>query len=128
MQHEIGEMLRTDNGVSCHFDYHINMMSDDETVKLNLLTFNPKHNEYMLLHTVKGNSSIHCLELMKLYVQTLTRESTKYSYTITWRRKGESDPHISYFHASSEDDALSKFLHEKNPSDYEFEIKQNPIA
>ena len=39
LQHQIVEILKNDNGVSCHFDYHINMMSDDETIKLNLLKY-----------------------------------------------------------------------------------------
>lgn len=128
LQHDIQEMLRVDNGVSCHFDYHIHMMSDEETIQLNLLTFNPRHHEYMLLHSVKGKSSIHCLELMKKYVEHLTREKIRYSYTIKWRRLGEGDYHISYFHAASEEEAIHKFLHEKRAEDYEFSVKINPIA
>ena len=60
LQHNISEILRKDNGVSCHFDYHINLMSGDQTIKLNLLTYNPVHDEYMLLHTVKGASVAIC--------------------------------------------------------------------
>ncbi len=128
LQHEIQEMLRQDNEVSCHFDYHINMMSDDETVKLNLLTFNPRHDEYMLLHTVKGKSSIHCLEAMKDHIEKITRENIHFSYTIKWRRKGETGFHTSYFHGHSEEDAVNKFLHEKRAEDYEYEVLLNPIA
>ena len=42
LQHTISNLLYKDNGVSSHFDYHVNLMSDDETIKLNLLTYNQK--------------------------------------------------------------------------------------
>ena len=72
LQHEIGEILRKDNGVSSHFDYHVNLLSEDESVKLNLLTYNVKHNEYMLLHTTLGASSLICLKKMLTLIVILT--------------------------------------------------------
>lgn len=128
-QHQIAEILREDNGVSCHFDYHVNLMSDNETIKLNVLTYNERHDEYMLMHTVKGSSSIDCLKKMFEYVSSSRAERQENSYTVTWKRKEESEIHRSYFRATSEEEARKKFLHEKNPDDYEVEsIVQNPVA
>lgn len=128
LQHQIGELLRNDNGVSCHFDYHVNLLSETETVKLNLLTFNPRHNEYMLLHTVSAASSIACLHKMLSYLLGSQKSKIQYSFTVKWRRKGATDWVHSYFSASEAEEAERKFLHEKSPSEYEYSIEQNPVA
>lgn len=128
LQHKIARVLWNDNGVSTHFDYHVNLMSDDETVKLNLLTYNERHDEYMLLHTTIGQSSIDCLKKMYEYLTKQHHTGVKYTFTINWRKKGEDDMHLSYFRARSAEEATSKFFHEKNTDDYEFEIRQNPLS
>jgi hypothetical protein len=128
LQHQIVEILKNDNGVSCHFDYHINMMSDDETIKLNLLTYNPVHENYMLLHSVSGTSSIHCLEKMRSYLNEFYNPQFLYSFTIEWKKKGDPMKHISYFRAADESQSKAKFLHEKEAAEYEFTILRNPIS
>lgn len=128
LQHTIQTSLHGDNGVSCHFDYHVNLMSGDETIKLNLLTYNPRHDEYMLFHSVKGSSSIHCLERMVEYIQSKHAKTRHSSFTIRWKRKGETQEHLSYFSASSADDALSKFLHERDSNAFEYKITENPVS
>ncbi len=128
LQHQIVGILKNDNGVSCHFDYHINMMSDDETIKLNLLTYNPSHENYMLLYSTSGKSSIDCLEKMQAILHELYNPKFLYSFTIEWKKKGDPMKHISYFRAQDEADAKTKFLHEKNESEYEYTILKNPIA
>lgn len=128
LQHQIVEILKNDNGVSCHFDYHINMMSDEETIKLNLLTYNPAHQNYMLLHSAAGKSSIHCLEKMEQFLHEFYNPEFLYSFTIEWKKKGETTKHISYFRAIDEASATEKFLHEKNEEEYEYAVHKNPIA
>lgn len=128
LQHQIVEILKNDNGVSCHFDYHINMMSDDETIKLNLLTYNPAHQNYMLMHSVSGKSSIHCLEKMRSYLNEFYNPQFLYSFTIEWKRKDKPLKHISYFRATDEEAAKAKFLHEKEESEYDYMIMRNPIS
>ncbi len=128
LQHQIMEILRKDNGVRCHFDYHVNPVSEDETVKLNLLTYNPKHNEYMLLHCTTGKSSIDCLNKMIVEINALQDQSQFYSFTIKWTKKSDGILHVSYFRATDERSAELKFLHEKNASDYTYTIEKNPIS
>lgn len=128
LQHRIAEVLREDNGVSCHFDYHVNLLSEDETIRLNLLTYNERHDEYMLMHTTQGATSIICLEKMWQYLEGLKKTGRQYSYTIRWSKKGDETQFTSYFWGKSEADVLQKFLHEKNPGDYTFNIVQNPVA
>ena len=128
LQHQIVGILKNDNGVSCHFDYHINMMSDDETIKLNLLTYNPAHENYMLLHSTSGKSSIHCLERMQTYLSEFYNPKFLYSFTIEWKKKDDPLKHISYFRAIDESEARAKFLHEKEELEYEYTILRNPIS
>lgn len=129
LQHQILTMMNKDNGVSCHFDYHINLNSDTETIKLNLLTYNPRHNEYMLFHTVKGSSSLDCLEKLTEYISNHRKSNQLKSFTIEWNRTSDIENiHKSYFFAASEEDALKKFLHEKDASEYQYKIKQNPLS
>ncbi len=128
LQHQIGEILRQDNGVSCHFDYHVNLLSDYETIKLNLLTYNKRHDEYMLLHSIKGTSSIDCLDKMKTFLNQLNHDAKEHSYTVSWQRSGEDIKHVSYFIGTSKEEVQKKFLHEKDASLYTFEITQNPVS
>lgn len=128
LQHQISKRLMDDNGASCHFDYHVNLLSDYETIKLNLLTYNQRHNEYMLLHSVKGTSSIDCLKKALTYLERTSEQAADHSYTINWKKKGDAKDHTSYFMASDEEEATEKFLHEKNPDDYVFTITENPIS
>ena len=127
LQHTIFNMLNEDNGVSSHFDYHVNIMSDDETIRLNLLTYNDKHKEYMLFHTVLGTSSIDCLSKMLAYIKSKSNTAEN-SYTILWTKSGDRTSHKSYFTAKSEEDATTKFLHEKKSDDYSFAIELNPVS
>lgn len=128
LQHQIMELLRRDNGVSCHFDYHVNPVSDEETVKLNLLTYNPRHNEYMLFHSEKGKSSVDCLYKMLAFINENRKQTQLYSFTIRWRTKPDGPWVMSYFRAADERGAELKFLHEKNAADYEYQIEKNPIS
>ncbi|NNJ55934.1 MAG: hypothetical protein HKP14_07370 [Bacteroidia bacterium] len=127
LQHSIYNILNDDNGVSSHFDYHVNIMSDEETIRLNLLTYNNKHKEYMLFHTVFGTSSIDCLTKMLAYIES-KNNSAENSYTITWTKSGENNTYKSYFIATSKEEAISKFLHEKNSEDYSYTIELNPVS
>ena len=114
--------------MSSHFDYHVNLMSGEETIKLNLLTYNKRHDEYMLFHTVKGKSSIECLERMLAYIEEHHDGGDEKSYTITWSKKGDSETVKSYFMADSEEEAIEKFLHEKNADDYDYSCELNPLS
>ena len=68
LESKIQRLLQHENGVTSHFDYHIHMNSKKNTIELNLLTFNPVQDEYMLLNSVFGKSSIDCIENMEAYL------------------------------------------------------------
>jgi hypothetical protein len=129
LESKIQHLLHKDNGVSAHFDYRIHMNSRKNTVELHLLTFNAVYDDYMLLHKVAGKSSIDCLTEMLDYLEKENRSKVEYSFTIEWKRKDrEEEAYQSYFRATSEKEALEKFLHEKKASDYFYTVKMNPIT
>jgi hypothetical protein len=129
LESQIQKILWSDNEVTSHFDYRVHMNSKNNTIELNLLTYNSVHEEYMLLHRILGKSSIDCLEKMIDYLKNVTPRQTYYSYTITWNKIGEKgEPHVSYFRGKTENDVKNKFLHERKESDYDFTIKMNPLT
>ena len=128
LESKIQRLLQHDNGVTSHFDYHIHMNSKKNTIELNLLTFNPVHDEYMLLNSVFGKSSIDCLEKMEAYLMQEKFDRTEKSFTISWQKSGDEGEHKSYFRGTSEEQVIQKFLHEKNPEEFEFSIKENPLT
>ena len=129
LESQIQKTVHQDNGVTTHFDYKINMNSKKNTIELNVLTFNPMHDDYMLLRKKKGSSAIVCLEDVLHYLQSKITEKAEYSYTVTWNKISDSrEKHLSYFRGRSEEEVLRKFLHEKDAESYEFSIKQNPIT
>ncbi|MBL4710148.1 MAG: hypothetical protein JKY48_17090 [Flavobacteriales bacterium] len=128
LESQIQQLLQRDNGVTAHFDYKINMNSIKNTIELNLLTFNPIHDDYMLLRKESGRSAIECLESMYAYIRKDEKRKNENSYTISWKQKGSSEMHHSYFRGTSEKEVMNKFLHEKKAEGYEFSIKMNPIT
>src|SRR5690554_1893563 len=120
LESEIQRYFRNDNGVTTHFDYRIRMNSAKNTVVLNLLTFNPVHDDFLLFHKVSGKSAIDCLEKMLKYIRQDDIAKTEYSYTVSWRPKGSNEEmHLSYFRAKTKEAVIEKFLHEKKAEDYE---------
>jgi hypothetical protein len=128
LESQIQQLLQKDNGVTAHFDYKINMNSKKRTIELNLLTFNPVYDDYMLLRKESGSSAIECLDQMRRYLIKKEVQKNENSYTITWQQKGLDESHKSYFRGTSEKEVMNKFLHEKKADDYEFSIKLNPIT
>ncbi len=128
LESQIQQLLQKDNGVTAHFDYKINMNSKKNTVELNLLTFNPIHDDYMLLRKVSASSAIECLENMHRYILKDKARKNENSYTITWKQKDSDEEHQSYFRGTSKKEVMNKFLHEKKAEGYEFSIKLNPIT
>lgn len=128
LQFEISEIVRQDNGAFCVFDYHINPVSELQTVGLNLLTYKEGHNDYMLLKSFSGSCTISCLEQAKAFLEQLHLGNEKHSYTLKWRKKSNDAWNESHFFVKNQEEALKLFLHEKDAELYDIEIIENPIA
>ncbi len=104
-----------------------NYKEKNETIRLDLVTVNPKHDQSFLFHTITGTDKIDALKKMLDYIaQHYHNES---SMTIQWIKVGENRLHTSYFRASNMYEALDKFYYGRDMSQYKiFSIVLNPVS
>jgi len=99
----------------------------DRTVRLNLITVNPRHRQSFLFHWVEGRDRLDCMEQMFDYIQT--HRDKRNSYTIQWTAKGENELHTSYFRAKDIPEALEKLQFGRDPNSLIiFSVVLNPIS
>lgn len=104
-----------------------NYKQKNETVRLDLVTVNSKHDQSFLFHSIIGTDKIDALKKMLEYIdQHYHNES---SLTIQWIKIGENKLHTSYFRAKNMYDALDKFYYGRDMGSYKiFSITLNPVS
>lgn len=96
-------------------------------VSLQLITFNPLHNQRFLFHACEADSTEECYRQMLKYVQYHKEEES--SYTIQWTLLGENKLHTSYFRANTILGALNKLYFDRDPNGIiVFSVILNPIS
>jgi hypothetical protein len=96
-------------------------------VSLQLITFNPLHNQRFLFHACEADSAEECFRQMLKYVQYHKEEES--SYTMQWTLLGENKLHTSYFRANSILGALNKLYFDRDPNGIiVFSVILNPIS
>jgi hypothetical protein len=104
-----------------------NYKQKNETVRLDLVTVNPKHEQSFLFHTVTGTDKIDALKKMLYYMDKHYHNEN--SMTIQWIKIGDNRLHTSYFRASNMYEALDKFYYGRDMSQYKiFSIVLNPVS
>lgn len=143
LESEIMKKVHADNGATVHFNWDVTTTEsgEDESVSssphfeeyvefytLELITFNPLHEEPFLCHTVKGKSKHNCLKEMRDYIVSHEDLGIQ-SWTIEWMYKGKHGAFTSYFSGKDEEDVLNKFYHGKDKDTIILlELKLNPIS
>ena len=104
-----------------------NYKQKNETVRLDLVTVNPKHDQSFLFHNTTGTDKIDALKKMLDYIdQHYHNES---SMTIQWIKIGDNKLHTSYFRAQNMYEAMDKFYYGRDMSQYKiFSIVLNPVS
>lgn len=104
-----------------------NYKQKNETIRLDLVTVNAKHEQSFLFHTITGTDTLDALKKMLEYIdEHYPNES---SMTIQWIKIGDNKLHTSYFRAQNMYDALDKFYYGRDLSQYKiFSISLNPIS
>jgi hypothetical protein len=106
------------------FEYGI---ADQNKIKLDLITINPRHNQSFLFHSVMGYDKVDALHKMLDYVQNYREKES--SYTIQWIANGEKELNTSYFRASNMYDALDKLYYGRDMNQITvFSVVLNPVA
>jgi hypothetical protein len=104
-----------------------NFKQKNETVKLDLVTINPAHEQSFLFHSVTGTDKVDALRKMIVYIDEHYHHES--SMTIQWMKVGESKLYTSYFRALNMYEALDKFYYERDLSQYKiFSISLNPVS
>lgn len=99
----------------------------DGVINLDLITFNPRHNQSFLFHSVKAIDKKEALEKLLDYTKSNFRKEE--SYTLQWVKIGEQNLHTSYFRAKNIYDVLDKFYYERDVNSYRiYNISLNPIS
>jgi hypothetical protein len=97
------------------------------SVRLNLITVNPRHNQSFLFHLVEGHSEVECLKEMLEYVKTYKEKRS--SYTIQWSSKMENELQTSYFRAKDIPEAIEKLQFGRDPNSLIiFSVVLNPMS
>jgi hypothetical protein len=104
-----------------------NYKQKNETVRLDLVTVNPKHEQSFLFHTVTGTDKTDALKKMLEYIEQHYPVAS--SMTIQWIKMGDNKLHTSYFRAQNMYEALDKFYYGRDMSQYKiFSITLNPVS
>ncbi len=104
-----------------------NYKQKNETVRLDLVTVNPKHEQSFLFQTITGTDKIDALKKMLEYVSE--HYYNENSLTIQWIKIGENKLHTSYFRAQNMYEALDKFYYGRDMGSYKiFSITMNPVS
>lgn len=104
-----------------------NYKQKNETVRLDLVTVNPKHEQSFLFHTLTGTDKTDALKKMLEYIDLHYHKES--SMTIQWIKIGDNKLHTSYFRAQNMYEALDKFYYGRDMSQYKiFSIALNPVS
>lgn len=104
-----------------------NYKQKNETVRLDLVTVNPKHEQSFLFHTITGTDKIDALKKMLEYIEKHYHNEN--SLTVQWIKIGENKLHTSYFRAQNMYEALDKFYYGRDMGQYKiFSIALNPVS
>jgi hypothetical protein len=121
-QKEIAERLGLDSQ-----NLIFNYKQKNETVRLDLVTVNPKHDQSFLFHTETGTDKSDALKKMLEYINEHYQQES--SMTIQWVKLGDDKFHTSYFRAKNMYEALDKFYYGRDMGSYKiFSITLNPVS
>ncbi len=122
IQKDIEKYLSLGN-TSIIFDYQ----EANGSLRLDVITVNPRHNQSFLFHSVEGFNKIDVLRKMQEYVKTFREKNN--SYTIQWSIKGDNELHTSYFRAKDIPEGIDKLYYGRDPNSVTiFSVVLNPIA
>jgi hypothetical protein len=111
------------SGNSLLFEFRQN----DNKVRLDLITVNPRHNQSFLFHTEVGYDKVDVLRKMLDYVQSYKDKESP--YTVQWMARGDKELNTSYFRARNMYEALDKLYFGRDMNTITvFSVVLNPVS
>eukprot|EP00762_Andalucia_godoyi_P000554 ANDGO_05216.mRNA.1 hypothetical protein len=107
LESEIAQLIFKDNRCTSHFAY-----SDTKPETVRVITYNPHHGGASFLVGV-----FTTLTAALDYVRQSIRKD-ELSYSVTWAKRGNPEPHVSYFYGTSLKEVVDKFYFDKDPLDF----------
>jgi hypothetical protein len=99
----------------------------NEVTQLDIITFNPRHSQSFLFHSVKALDKLEAANKVWEYVNKHYQKED--SYTLQWIKIGEQNLHTSYFRAKNIYEVLDKFYFERDVNSYRiYSISLNPLS
>jgi hypothetical protein len=131
--HEIQKLFRyelSNNGVTVHpiFRTISKTRFHGELAKtvLDIVTYNPKHDQHFLYHSVQAEDDITALKEMVLYIRGHQNLGLG-SYTVEWKYKNDDEIYQSHFTGKNMESVLTKFNYGKESNSFMIlDIKLNP--
>ena len=125
LENKIKSTIAEDNNCTVHFDWNFTppgILVEPPYVKLDLITYNPRHKTNFLLHSIQENCQPHIkvfiiiLEKMLTYIQK--RTTSIINYSVEWNyRFADKEKHQpikrSYFQGKNIEEILEKLYYNK---------------
>ena len=114
-ENEISQLIKKDNNCSAHFQWNTSF----RFLTLDVITFNPSHKNYFLLHSISKEDSditddIYLTILDEMIEYIKETQKINVNYCINWNYKISSDAtKNSYFSGTNMKDILNKFFYGK---------------
>jgi hypothetical protein len=122
LQKEIQDFL----GLSSD-NFFFEYSTQQNKVKLDLITVNPRHNQSFLFHSTIGVDKLDALQKMTEYIKSY--RSVENSYTVQWMSKEDKQLHTSYFSAKNIYEALDKLYYGRDMNTITvYIVKLNPLS
>ncbi len=98
---------------------------EENVIRLDIITSNPRHTLEFLYHSVKGIDEMDALSKMHDYITEHHREEDV--YTVQWISEGERELQTSYFRAKNLYQLLDKFFYNRSIASCKiFSVTMNP--
>lgn len=99
----------------------------ENTLRLDLITVNPRHQQSFLFHSETGYDRLDALRKMLRYVQSY--RDMESSYTVQWMAHEEKELNTSYFRARNMYEALDKLYYGRDMNTITvFSVVLNPVS
>jgi len=132
VEYSIQELIKNDSNCSAHFEYE---ELSFKRLKLNLVTYNPKHKTHFLLFSLMGepDKKLELIKEMYIHVYTLKvalakGDSPYVCYTIEWYCDKTNKRVKSSFYGENIEQVLLKFNynHDKPLTIYSMQLNPQP--
>lgn len=128
LEEQIKDIIQNDNKCQVRFLYN---RVTKESYTVDVITINPINGESFLMKSEYSPTSDFTTALENIKEYVMNSKNNYNSYTVLWKKVGESHSNVSYFYGRDMFEILNKFYTGKEniKNNYSiYDIKLNPIS